>query len=118
MPLYLFQNPKTEEIKEVFQSMNEVHLYYEDSLQWNRVFTKPTASIDTRIDPNNPRDFIEKTKKKNMSIGNMWDESAVLSEQRAKATGRDEIKEIEIKKYEAKTKKKHPSKTKGGILEI
>lgn len=118
MPLYLYQNPKTGEVEEVIQKMNDEHTFFKNGVQWHRIFTKPTASIDTRIDPNNPRDFIEKTKKKNMSIGNMWDESANLSEKRSKATGRDEIKEKEIQKYETKTKKKHPSKTQGGIIEI
>lgn len=115
MPIYLFENPKTKEVIEVVQRMNEEHIYIVKGVKWNRVFTKPSASIDTQIDPNSSRDFIEKTKNKNYSIGALWDKSAELSEKRAKVDGIDPIKEKEIKKYEDKTKKKHPSKIKKDI---
>lgn len=98
--------------------MNDVHEYSEDGVKWERIFTLPEAAIDTKFDPNDNVGFIEKSKKKNMSIGAMWDESARLSEKRAKHGGIDPIKEKAITDYEKKTKKKHPSKTKGGIVEI
>ena len=115
MPLYIFQHPKTKKIKEVIQKMTEEHIYEENGVKWNRIFTNPTTSIDTQIDPNSSRDFIEKTKKKNYSIGDMWDESAVLSEKRAKRMGHDPIKEKEIANYEKKCKTIHPSKIKKEI---
>ena len=50
MPIYLFKNPKNGKVKEVFQSMNSDHIYSEDGVKWERVFTVPQASIDTEID--------------------------------------------------------------------
>ncbi len=39
MPLYLFQNPKTQEIKEVILGMNDDKAYVDkDQLEWKRLF--------------------------------------------------------------------------------
>ena len=109
MGLYIFQHPQTKEIKEVFQHMKEDHIFEQDGVRWDRIFTIPQTSIDTQINPHSSRDFIEKTKKKNYSIGDMWDESSRLSEKRAKVSGRDEVKQKTIDDYCHKTKgKKHP----------
>ena len=51
MPIYIFQNPNTGETKEIVQKMNDLHVYKEDGVLWNRLFTIPQASIDTDIDP-------------------------------------------------------------------
>jgi hypothetical protein len=97
--------------------MNDDHSYEEDGIKWIRIFTSPNSSKDTRINANDSRDFIEKTKQKNYSIGEMWDISKGLSEQREKRDGIDKVKEKTISNYEKKTKKKHPSKTnKNNIL--
>lgn len=117
MPIYLYEHPKTKEVKEIIQTMSEDHKYFEDGVEWKRIFVNPTVAIDTKIDPNNARDFVEKTKKKNMSIGNMWEESARLSEKRG-GDGNDPVKQKAIDAYEKKTKKKHPSKMKQGTIEI
>lgn len=46
MPTYVFQNPLTKEFIEVIQSMNEEHIYKDESgLKWNRVFHSPTCSV-------------------------------------------------------------------------
>ena len=109
MPIYLFESPITKEIKEIFQTMSEEHFYQEDNIKWNRIFTKPNASIDTEINPHSSAEFIEKTKKKNYNMGQLWDKSAELSEKRAKYTGKDPIKEKVAKDYSKKTHgKKHP----------
>jgi hypothetical protein len=118
MPLYLFQHPKTEEIKEIFQGMNDLHEYSENGTKWLRIFTKPTASIDTKINPNSANDFVNHTKNKNYSIGDMWDISSELSDKRAKVSGQDPVKQKVIDDYEKKTKKLHPSKTSGEVIEI
>ena len=61
MPLYIFQNPKTEEVIEVLQSMNEEHKYLNnDGLEYTRLYTIPNCSIDSRIDPYSSKDFAEK----------------------------------------------------------
>jgi hypothetical protein len=110
MPIYLYQHPKTEKINEVYQSMEDEHIYIDpDGVKWNRVFTKPQASIDTQIDPHSSKDFVEKTRNKNATIGELWDRSAELSEKRAKTGGRDETKIKAQESYTRRTGKEHPS---------
>jgi len=107
MPIYLFQNTKTNEIREVFQSMNEPHVYYGDATEpendWQRVYTVPTASIDTKQDPFSQNQFIERTGNKKGTYGNMLDYSKELSEKRAALTGgKDPVKEKYYKDYSKK----------------
>ena len=110
MPIYLFENPKTGEIKEVVQKMNEDHIYSEDGVEWKRIFTIPNASIDVMdSDPYSKDAFMKKTNR-NMTVGDMWDISQEMSEKRIQKDGKDYIKENSIKKYEKKTKKDHPLK--------
>lgn len=109
MPYYSYQHPVTEEVAEIFQHMDEPHEFFDQNgLQWARIFTNPTASIDTRIDPNSPQDFIDKTKKKNYSVGALWDTSAELSAKREKTFGKDSLKERAQESYKKKTGKEHP----------
>jgi hypothetical protein len=109
MPIYLFQHPKSAKTIEVVQLMSEEHIYIDkDGLKWDRVFTKPQAALDTKIGTHDPREFVNKTKTKNYSIGQMWDMSAELSEKRGGSSGQDEVREKAEKAYEKKTGKKHP----------
>jgi hypothetical protein len=64
--------------------------------------------MDTRISATDKQEFISKTRSKKMSVGDMWDLSAELSEKRGGATGQDEVKMAAEKKYKDKTGKKHP----------
>jgi len=110
MGLYIYQHPVTEEIVEVWQTMNQEHAYIDSNgISWSRIFTKPQASIDTQIDPHSSRDFVEKTRNKRGSIGEMWDKSAELSEKRTKIGGHDPIKEKAQQSYTQRTGKEHPS---------
>lgn len=94
MPLYLYHHPEDEnKIVEVLQSMNEEHVYFEDNIQWVRVWTKPTASIDAKYDPFSTQDFIEKTGKKKGNYGNLVDLSKELSDKRETVAGKDFMKE-------------------------
>lgn len=110
MPTYLYQNPKTQEIKEVVQGINDVHEYIENDIKWDRIFTVPHAAIDTQIDPFNHNDFVNKTSNKKGTIGNLMDESKALSEKREQATGTvDPVKKKYFQEYSKKRKnKKHP----------
>ena len=58
MPIYLFQHPQTNEVIEIIQPMAQVHEYIDKhGVQWQRVFTKPTASIkDKKIDLRSKKD--------------------------------------------------------------
>mgnify|MGYP003333232259 FL=1 len=110
MPLYSYQNPNTGEIIDVLQGMNDKHSYTdENGLEWKRVFQVPNASVDSQIDPNNPVSFIDATKNKKGTIGDLFDKSAELSEKRAKG-GVDPVKEKFISDYSKRTNgKQHPS---------
>lgn len=109
MPTYIYENPRTGEIKEVFQKICEPHTYSDSNgLMWNRVFTKPNAAVDTRISSINPNEFVSKTRGKNYSVGQLWDMSAELSEKRGGMTGQDEVREKAEQAYVAKTGKPHP----------
>lgn len=96
MPYYLFENPKTGKIEEIFFHMNDEKRYVdEDGLEWTRIFTVPQASFDTQSDPYSEKDF-RKVTNKNGTIGDLWDKSAEFSERRAAKDGVDSYKE----KYE------------------
>ncbi len=102
-------NPKTQEIVEVIQTMKEDHVYFgPDGSQWDRVFVNPAALTDTTIDPMSERNFKEKTGKKKMTLGDMWDKSKELSDMRISKLGHDPVKEKTAAEYKKKTKKDHP----------
>ncbi len=106
MPEYLYENPDTGEQVSVWQSVHEEHSYEIDGVPFNRVYTVPNASIDTRIDPNSLSEFREKAKG---NLGDIWDQSAEASEKRIKEQGEDPVKNQFFKDYSAKRKgAKHP----------
>lgn len=107
--IYLYEHPETGETREVIQGMNDIHEYFEDGVKWNRVFTVPHASIDTKIDPNSAADFVKKTGSKKGTFGDMMDLSAELSERRAEQHGgEDPVKRKLFDDYKKENKgKKH-----------
>ena len=83
MPIYLFQNPKTEEIIEIIQNMNEAHVFIDSNgLEYKRIYTVPSSSIDSKIDAFSSKDFAEKTRNKKGTIGDLLNASKELSEKR------------------------------------
>jgi hypothetical protein len=100
MPIYLYQHPKTKEVLEVFQKMNDEHEYMDNSgVRWNRIFLSPNAAIDLDADPFSNSKFIEKTANAR-TMGEMWDRSAEMSSKRADANnGVDPLKKDYYKKY-------------------
>lgn len=119
MGLYIFQHPETEEIKEIFQNMNDSHEYSEDGIKWNRLFTKPTAAIDTQWNADSKQDFINKTGSKKGTIGDILDKSAELSAERAKKEGKDKVKQDYFKNYsETRGGKMHLDQRKEKVKEI
>lgn len=102
MPFYLFYNPKTHEIKEVKQKINDPHVYNENGIEWDRIFTVPNASVDTKVDPFSSNEFKNKTEKKKMTVGDMWDASKEASLKREQKAGVDKIKEKHFKDYSKK----------------
>lgn len=102
MPIYLYKHPVTGEVAEVLQGMNEDHVYFEDGVEFDRVFTIPQASVDTQIDPMSSRDFVEKTGRKKGSVGDLWDASKELSSKRADKIGKDPVQEKAFDDYSKK----------------
>ena len=92
MPNYLFQNPETGEIAEVFQFMRDEHVHIVDGVSWVRLYTVPQAASNTaKVDPYSSKDFARRTEGKSMTWGNMWDSSRALSEERAQKEGSDPV---------------------------
>ena len=104
MPIYIYKHPESEQYEEVFQGMNDKHVYFDsDGLEWKRVFTIPNASIDSRIDPNSSKEFIEKTANKKGSFGDVMDFSKELSQMRSESNGGvDPVKEKYFSDYAKK----------------
>lgn len=119
--IYVFQNPETKEIREVFQNMHDEHVYYTEengkTIKWNRVFTVPNTSVDSKIDPYSKKSYLEKTSNLNGTYGDLQDISRELSEKRAKDHGgKDPLKEKYFKKYaEKRNGKQHPEAKKKKI---
>jgi len=105
--IYLYKHPETGEVKEVLQGMNDEHVYEEDGHIWQRIFTVPSASIDTKIDPFSSSEFIRKTNKRG-TVGDVMDLSAELSEKRAESHGKeDPVKRKMFSDYKKKVGKDH-----------
>ena len=52
MPIYLFQNPETEEVIEVLQKMKDKHVYFdENGLEWKRIWVNPQMRVGSYLDP-------------------------------------------------------------------
>jgi hypothetical protein len=112
MPIYIYKHPKYEKYIEIFQSINDEHIYIDNNkIKWLRVYTVPNFSIDTKIDEFSQNDYIEKTKNKKGTLGDLLDRSKDLSEKRKKINGGiDPVQEKFFKNYSKQRKnKKHPS---------
>ena len=118
MPLYLYENEKTGETREVLQGMNDVHEYYgeskEDKGPWRRVYVNPNMSTDTKIDPFSKSSFIDSTVGKNDTYGQLFERSAEASEMRAQQSGGiDPVKQKLYNDYNKMTNGKlHPQQQK------
>ena len=67
--------------------MKDNHEYTdEDGVKWKRVFAVPNASIDTRIDDFSSNEFVDKTKDKGMTMGQLWEESKQASKKPKEAS--------------------------------
>lgn len=82
MPIYLYRNPTNGDVVEIIQRMTEAHIYEKDGVKYERVFLSPQASIDTNINPNSSKDFVEKTRNKKGSVGDLWTKSEELAHKR------------------------------------
>jgi len=99
MPIYIFKNPVTGKIKEIVQKMNDEHIYFENEVFWERIFTVPQSSIDTKIDPFSEADFKNKTSNKRETVGDLMDRSKELSSRRESVAGTDPVKQKFFENY-------------------
>ncbi len=90
--IYLFENPKTGEFRDVAFNVDDEKIYEADGVVWQRRWTPPQLSIDTKVDPYSQKQFLEKTSKVG-TVGDLWDRSAELSAMRAQKDGKDFVKE-------------------------
>ena len=75
---------------------------------YKRVYSAPLAAKDMLQKDATKEDFKRVTEGKNMTVGEMWEISREMSEQRAsKNAGHDPVKENFYKEYEKKTGGKH-----------
>ena len=114
MPIYIYKNPVTEDLIEVFQSMNDEHIYIdEDGLKWQREFTTSQLNTVGSFDPWSSNDFVSKSSDKD-TVGDRMDRSAELSEKRADQNGGvDPIKQKYFEKYSKERRgAKHPEQMK------
>jgi len=110
MPIYVYQNPVTEEYVEVVQGMNDDHSYIdEEGVQWRRIFFAPNANLDSQVDPYSHSDFMKATENKKGTIGEMMDYSKELSQKRQDKEGKDPVKEKFLRQYEKRQGRKHQS---------
>lgn len=117
MAIYLFEKESTGEIREIFQSMNDDHVYFGDDgkeKDWQRIFTVPTASIDSKLDPFDVNQYVRATANKKGTYGDLLEKSGELSERRAAISGgADPIKENFYKQYSKDRRGSiHPDKIK------
>jgi hypothetical protein len=88
MPVYLYQNPKTGEVKEIVQSINDKHEYSEKNLKWNRIFTVPEVNTQERLSAESTKkDFARVTGNQKGTVGDLFDRSQELSDKRKKLYG-------------------------------
>lgn len=114
MPFYLFQNPETQEVQEIFFHMNDEKVYIDESkIEWKRIYTVPQASIDTQADPFSSNDYVKVTNKKGGTYGDLLDKAAEMSKKREEKMGVDPVKEKVYKEYSEKRHGlKHPDQKK------
>ncbi len=97
--IYLYESP-TGEVVEVSQSMTEPHVYEENGVKYERVWTVPQATIDARkTDPYSKKQFLDRTDGKKQTLGDLMDRSNEMSEKRAEKEGEDPIRKREDKNW-------------------
>ena len=98
MPLYLFENEKTGEQREIVLPMKAPKVYKEG---WKRVFTVPNAMTPVQIDAYNKTDFVQKTARYK-TVGDLWSSSEEMSHKRADKEGKDPVREKYFENYSKK----------------
>ena len=114
MGMYIFKNPQTQEIKEIFQHKNDNHSNEENGIKWERIWVNPLTAIDSKpIDPFSAAEFVKRTGQKSGKLGDIIDYSKEQSIKRAEKLGSDLVLNEYYKNYSKKRlNKKHPNQKK------
>lgn len=114
MPEYLYQHPETEEVKSVVQGVREEHVYIENDVKWNRIFTAPQLNTVGTLDPFNKNQFINATSNTKGNYGDLLDRSKELSSQRKEKLGHDPVQDKFFNEYSVQRKgRAHPNDNRG-----
>jgi hypothetical protein len=105
MPIYLFENEESGEVKEFIVSVKEIKGFSPGD-GWKRIYTAPNVAIDTRINAFSPKEFAQKTKNKKGTIGDLLDRSRELSAARG-GEKNDPVLKKYYKNYEKEKGIKH-----------
>ena len=113
MPIYLFENVETGELREIFFHMTDKKIYNgEDSSQigiWERRYYSPQVAIDVNIDEMDSKRFVETSSKKKGTLGNLFDASKEASLKRERIMGKDFVKESSLQKWKERRRRKDGS---------
>jgi hypothetical protein len=114
MPIYVFQNPETQEYKELFFGMNDDKTFIdENDLEWKRVYLSSQLNTVGETDPWSHNDFMDKTSSKKGTVGDMMNHSEELSQKRKDKLGYDPLKKTYFENYsKARGGQKHPKEIK------
>lgn len=109
MPIYIYQNPRSGEVKEVFQGMNEPHVYFENGIAYKRLYTVPAMSIDGKVDIGSLEGWRKYTDSRRGTVGDLMDTAKEASQIREQKYGVDPVKEKFYERYSKERRgKKHP----------
>lgn len=111
MPFYTYRRESTGEERDIIQSMNDTHEYFGDKGDeddWKRVFYAPNASIDSQINPNSKRQFMDSTSTKKGTLGDLMDYSNEMSDKRADLNGG--VDPVKQKYFDDYSKKRNGAK--------
>lgn len=112
MPVFNFQHESTGEVISVLVKHTEPdesrHVQIQDGKTYKRVYAAPMAAKDTKKKDCTSADFTRITAEKNLKVGEMWEISREMSQERAsKNNGVDIVQENFYKDYEKKNGGKH-----------
>src|SRR6266404_3756250 len=118
MPNYTFENLKTKEIQVFNFSLDNHPTWGEvreiDGQKWKRIMEThaPMGIVKDTINPHSSEAFVDETKRKKGTVGDLIERSQELSEQRKKQSidGRDSVKDKFLDGWSKKRGgKKHPT---------
>lgn len=92
--------------------MTEEKIYFDGKIYWDRVWTKPNAAANSRIDADDLQKMTRVTGEKKGSLGNLFDLSKEMSLKREEKHGIDNVKE----KYYSRWSKSRRGKTHPDVI--